>query len=149
MNRTLDTTEYLEAVIALLDEGHENIPVPVTGTSMCPFLHPGDTVYLCRCNCAFHPGDVVLYRRNEGSFVLHRIHRMGKHGIVWITGDNQTALEAVDSQKQIMAIVSSVNRKGRLLTHSSLIWLFYSSVWRWLRPLRPLLGKLHHITKAR
>jgi len=148
MDRIVDTREYLDQMLPLLGSVQKNIPLPVTGTSMAPFLHPGDTVYLTKPTCSLSPGDIVLYRRSDGSYILHRIIRLGIEGIVWITGDNQTVLEPVQAQQQIVAKVITAKRNGRILTTDSLIWRFYQTVWRWLRPLRPFLGKLHNITKA-
>lgn len=149
MERRIDTREYLDQLVPLLDSGQENLPVPVTGTSMAPFLHPGDTVYLSPPDRSFSPGDVVLYRRADGSYILHRIIRVEHNGIVQITGDNQTPLEPVQAETQIVAKVTTAKRKGRLITTQSLTWQFYRTLWRWLRPIRPYIGKLHRITKTR
>ena len=46
MAKVLDTTAYLDTVCALLQEGHAHVPVTGAGTSMTPFLDPGDTVFL-------------------------------------------------------------------------------------------------------
>ena len=149
MDRIVDTKEYLDQVLPLLAAGQDTVMLPVTGTSMAPFLHPGDTVFLTKPVHPFSPGDIVLYRRTDDTYILHRIIRLGPDDIVWITGDNQTVLEPVQARNQIVATVTAAKRKGRLVTTGSLLWVFYCSVWRWLRPIRPLLGKLYRITKAR
>lgn len=143
MKHVLDTTAYLDSILELLRAGKEPIIVPVTGTSMGPFLHPGDSVYLSMIPHCFHPGDIVLYRRENGTYILHRIIKIEKNGTVWITGDNQTQLEAVDASVQILALVTAVKRNGRFLTSRSLTWQFYQHIWRWLLPVRPLIGKIY------
>ena len=140
MSRIVDTTQYLDTALSLLQNGQVHIPVPVSGTSMCPFLHPGDTVYLEPVPKALHPGDIVLFRRRSGQYILHRIIKKASGSTVLIAGDNQTALEPVDAATQIVAYVSSATRKGRSITVQSPTWLFYSILWRWLRPLRPAFG---------
>ena len=148
MSRIIDTTQYLDAVCSILDEGGTHVPVPVSGTSMCPFLHPGDTVYLDKPGDKLRIGDIVLYRRSSGQYVLHRIIRIGHGNLIYVTGDNQTTPEAVDSAGQVIAVVSGANRNGRYTGPHSLVWRFYGNIWRSLRPLRPLIGKLHNITKT-
>ena len=145
MNHVIDTTAYLDSVLELLKDGKDAIAVPVTGTSMCPFLRPGDCVYLSKAAEHFRPGDIVLYRRNNGNYILHRIIKTEKDGTLLITGDNQTQLEPVDGSVQIQALVTAANRKGQLLSPRSLTWQFYQHIWRWLLPLRSIIGKIHKI----
>lgn len=149
MSRRIDTTQYLDTACGLLASGRDHIPVPVSGTSMCPFLHPGDIVYLSPVPGRFRPGDIVLFRRSSGAYILHRIIKVGHGHTVLISGDNQTLLEAVDAPKQIVALVTSADRKGRHLTVKSPTWQFYRVIWRWLRPIRPVLGAIHNKLKAR
>ena len=49
--------------------------VPITGTSMLPLLKEGrDLVELESCSQErLKKGDVVLYKKNDGTLVLHRI----------------------------------------------------------------------------
>ena len=42
----VDTTQYLDMVSDLLREGRQQVAVTVAGSSMVPFLHHGDKVYL-------------------------------------------------------------------------------------------------------
>ena len=60
MAKVLDTRAYLDEVCRLLDQGQQHVAVPVTGGSMIPFLHNGDTVYLDLPDTPLRKGDVVL-----------------------------------------------------------------------------------------
>ena len=135
----VDTKEYLNTICQLLQEGKQDLPVPVTGNSMCPFLHPGDIVYLNRYT-ELEKGDIVLFTRPDGSFVLHRIYQIKKDGSYLILGDNQMLPEPVPAER-IHAIVTSVRIKEKVITPRSLRWQCFAKLWT--RPVRRIIGKLH------
>ena len=135
----VDTKEYLNTICQLLQEGKQDLPVPVTGNSMCPFLHPGDIVYL-NWFAALKKGDIVLFTRPDGSFVLHRIYQIKKDGTYLILGDNQLLPEPVPAER-IHAIVTSARIKEKVVTPKSLRWWCYAKLWT--RPVRRIIGKLH------
>ena len=134
----VDTKEYLNTICQLLQEGKQDLPVPVTGNSMCPFLHPGDIVYLNRYT-ELEKGDIVLFTRPDGSFVLHRIYQIKKDGSYLILGDNQMLPEPVPAER-IHAIVTSARIKEKVITPKSLRWQCYAKLWT--RPVRRIIGKL-------
>ena len=135
----VDTKEYLNTICQLLREGKRDLPVPVTGNSMCPFLYPGDVVYLNPVS-ALKSGDIVLFTRCDGSYVLHRIYRIQKNGTYLMLGDNQLQLEPVPAE-QIHGMVTSARCKEKMLTPKSLRWWCFEKLWS--RPLRRVIGKLH------
>ena len=138
---TLDTREYLDTICALLAQGHSSVAVPVRGSSMVPFLHNGDTVYLNVPTRPLKKGDIVLYTRPEGRYILHRICGIRPDGSFLIAGDAQQELELVHA-RQICAIVTSARHRGKLISPGSLYWWAYRHIWRWLRPLRHRLMAL-------
>lgn len=140
MSRILDTKEYLDTVVALLGEGAAQVPVRVSGTSMAPFLHPGDVVYLSRPVRPCRVGDIVLFTRPEGRYVLHRIVKK-KNGAFLALGDGQCVPEPVQPER-IHAVATSVGIQGRILSAHHPRCLFFRFVWRWLAPLRPVIGRL-------
>lgn len=86
----------LEQLLPFMDEAFaagKTFKIPVTGTSMLPLLVQGrDYAVLKKADAPLAAGDVPLYRRADGSFVLHRI--VGFDGDNYIMcGDNQFALE--------------------------------------------------------
>lgn len=147
MSRRLDTKEYLDTVCELLQQGSTCVPVPVAGTSMTPFLHPGDTVYLDLPDTPLKKADIVLFTRPDGRYVLHRIVALNPDGSLILLGDAQTMRETVDGVHRIRARVSRATHRGKLLTPKSLRWRFFATVWRFLEPLRPrllgLMARLH------
>ena len=93
MARILDTQEYLDTVCQLLQQGETSVAVPVAGGSMVPFLHNGDTVYLDLPDSPVKRGDIVLYTRSYGRYILHRVYRVRRDGSYIMVGDAQTELE--------------------------------------------------------
>lgn len=150
MSRELDVKEYLDTVCDLLAQGHSCIGVPITGISMTPFLQPGDRVFLSTLPQTLHKGDLVLFTRADGRYVLHRIVAVNGDGSFLLLGDRQTMRERVPSVQNIHAIATGASHGGKMLTQKSLRWWFFAVPWRLLEPLRPhllglwaRLGKLH------
>lgn len=144
MQRTLDTKEYLDTVCDLLRQGNTCVPVPVAGTSMTPFLQPGDTVYLELPDSPLKEGDIVLFTRPDGRYVLHRIVTCNPDGSFILLGDSQTMRELVDGPHRIHGRVCKAVHDGKLLTPESPRWIYYATLWRHLEPLRPRLLGLHN-----
>ena len=141
MERTLDTAEYLGMVVSLLREGQRNVPVPVSGTSMAPFLHPGDTVYLNLPHGKLRKGDIVLYTRPGGRYVLHRIVGRRSDGILLLLGDGQMAKEPVASER-VCDVATAARKDGKSIDSRSLIWWFFRGPWRIFARWRPWIGKI-------
>lgn len=148
MPRKLDTKEYLDTVCQLLSQGHSCVPVPVAGTSMTPFLQPGDTVYLDLPRRNPKKGDIVLFVRPDGRYVLHRIVAVNRDGSYILLGDSQTMRETVDSVHRIRARVTGASHRGKRMTPKSFRWWFFATVWRIMEPLRPrLLGLWYRLCR--
>lgn len=151
MARVVDTKEYLDMVCELLAQGKEHIAVPVAGSSMTPFLHPGDTVYVDLPGDQLRAGDIPLFVRPDGRYILHRIVKVRPDGSFIMLGDYQTETEVVESIHQIRAVVTSAKHKGKILTPKSPRWIFFATVWRWIVPFRysvmRVWGKIKKITR--
>ena len=63
----------------------------------------------------------------------------------WL-GDRQGNPEPGIRRDQLLALVTAVRRRGKLLEPGHPVWEFYRGPWRWLRPLRPWLLKLFYPT---
>ena len=116
-----------------------SVQLTVSGCSMYPMLrHREDTVNL-RETTDLKQGDLILFRREDGSFVLHRIIRAEEDG--WICcGDNQHVPEPVGRQ-QVLAKMTEFIRKGKAYSASHPGYKVYVAVWVWLFPVRrPLLA---------
>lgn len=146
--RTIDTAAYLDTVCRMLSEGRTLVPVPVAGTSMCPFLHPGDTVYLSAPEKEPEAGDILLFRRPTGAYILHRVIGRTPEGRLWLLGDSQLVKESV-SPDWVRGIVVQARRKGQIITPEDRTWQFYRRTWVRLVPVRKPIISLHKLLKAR
>ena len=111
MVKSVDTAQLLESYRELL-KAADNLPLRVSGNSMAPFLEHGrDTVYLSRVSRPLKVGDIVLYQRKNGAYVLHRICRLEGDAYCMV-GDAQTMLEHGIQREQVFALVRWAQRKG-------------------------------------
>lgn len=144
--RTVDTQAYLNTVCDMLTQGKALVPVPVAGTSMCPFLHPGDTVYLSSLTRQPEVGDILLFRRPGGAYILHRVIGLSQDGQLWLLGDSQLIREPIHPD-WIRGIVVKARRKGQIITPDHKTWRFYRRTWVRLTPVRKPILALHKVLK--
>ena len=140
--KILSPEELIPPLLEALEEV-DCVPLVISGGSMTPFLvHGRDTVYLSRIREPLKRGDMVLYRRDSGNYVLHRIYRTESETFT-LVGDAQTKLEPGIRQDQMLALVTAVRRKGKLLQPGSFWWEFFRRVWIRLVPLRPVIRSVY------
>ena len=140
--RELDPQVLMPALLALLEET-ETVPLVISGSSMTPFLvHGRDTVYLSKVTAPLKRGDMILYRRDSGDYILHRIFR-AEGDTYTLVGDAQTMLEPGIRSDQVLAVVTAVRRKGKLLKQGSFWWDFFEKVWIRMVPLRPAVRAVY------
>jgi hypothetical protein len=136
--KTIDTREYFSAIRELVRQGRE-VSVPVSGNSMSPFLvHQRDTVWFRAPDSPIRRGDMVVFQRPTGDFVMHRVLRTAPEGC-YIVGDAQTCVEGPVARERIFARVTCVQRKGREIDERDFWWRFFAGPWLTLRPLRPAI----------
>lgn len=134
--KVLEPEQLMPPLLDML-EVTETVPLVISGSSMIPFLaHGRDTVYLSKVRKPLRRGDMVLYRRDSGNYILHRIFRV-EGDTYTMVGDAQTWLEPGIRPDQILALVTAVRRKGKLLQKGSFWWDFFEKVWIRMVPLRP------------
>lgn len=115
---------YELLLVQLENGGRANLTV--TGVSMRPMLaERRDSVILVPLAGDPKPGDIVLYRRENGRFVLHRMIRATADGYGFC-GDNQYTLETV-TRNQMLAVVDGFIRKGTQHTLQGIGYRLY--VW--------------------
>lgn len=111
------------------------------GYSMYPFIDPRrDEVVLADIEegSALRRGDVVLYRRENGMLVLHRIYKIGQDGL-YLLGDHQTAIEGPVRREQVKGKMTGMVRDGRYMDVGNPGYRMLSVVWLWLRPARRVI----------
>ena len=145
MSHTLDTRALLDTVVSLLREGQTNIPVPVAGVSMTPFLRPGDTVYLNQLTRPPRRGDILLFTRPGGDYILHRVAAVHADGTLDMVGDGQCGLEPLNDPARIHALVTAARHKEKLMQPGHFRWEFYRIFWLAARPVRPWLYRIRKL----
>ena len=142
MSRVLETQGYLDTVCELLAQGETSVAVPVAGGSMIPFLHHGDTVYLDLPRFPVKRGDILLYTRPNGQYILHRVIQVNQDGSLWMAGDAQMELEYLPGTDCIRGCVTFARHQGKRNAPGGVRWWAYSHLWRWLLPYRHRLMRL-------
>ena len=129
--RVLPPEVLMEQLLGLLDSA-EYVPLNISGSSMTPFLvHSRDS----KVTRPPKKGDMILYRRDNGAYILHRIYRVTPDGY-WLVGDAQVLIEKGVRPDQVLALVTAVRRKEKLLQPGSFWWDFFEKVWIRVIPLR-------------
>jgi signal peptidase I len=90
---------------------------PIHGTSMVPLLHTGDLVTLEKPKDRLKKGDIALYRRENGAFVLHRVRRVQDKEYTFV-GDHQYTIEKGILDSQIIGLVISYQKSGKEKTYT-------------------------------
>lgn len=128
-------------------ESGGNVKLPITGTSMLPLLVQGrDYVVLNTCNKA-KINDIIFYRRDNGQFVLHRVIGIDESGYI-LCGDNQWVKEFGIQDKNIIGVVTEINRDGKVFDVNNAKYIKYYKRWLKLFPIRKPLVKTLTIFRA-
>lgn len=125
----------MEELYHLLEEqlARGSAQLPVTGSSMSPTFRGGRDLVRLEKRDAFSRGDVILYRRENGQFVLHRIMEIAPSGVI-CCGDRQTEYETIHP-RQVLAVVTAFCRKGTWRDVRSLSYRLYVKLWM-IMPVR-------------
>ena len=133
--RKMPMEELVQLIGMQLSKGGR-ATLTVTGCSMLPMLRSyRDTVELIPVTQRRKKGDIVLYRRENGCYVLHRIVALDGESYI-CCGDNQAAKERVD-HNQLIAVVDAFVKNGKKYTLDMPGYRAYVRVWVGLFPLRP------------
>lgn len=128
--------EKLEPAIREVVGAGGTVRLTVTGQSMFPTLIENrDSVVLVKPS-KLKKGDIVLYQRQNGAYVLHRIVKI-KNDEFYLCGDNQTAIEFPIYERQIFAVVSAIARKDKIISVTDKKYRIVSFIWSTFIPLRP------------
>ena len=105
--------------------------VPITGTSMLPLLKGGrDLVELEACSQErLKKGNVVLYKKNDGTLVLHRIIKTENGEFFTVLGDHQFKNAERVNKNQIIAVACGFFIKGRYVTEKTRWYRMYKKIW--------------------
>lgn len=125
----------------LLSEG-KTLQLKPKGYSMYPLFVPerDEAVIAPLGGKRLKRGDVVLYRRDGGILVLHRIWRR-RGDSFYMVGDNQVEIEGPLRKEQIKGMLVGVVRKEKYFSVKNPAYRAAAGLWLLLRPLRRSLSK--------
>lgn len=105
--------------------------VPIKGTSMMPLLKEGiDRVELkTYCHERLKKGNVVLYKKNDGTLVLHRIIKTENGEFFTVLGDHQFENAERVNKNQIIAVACGFFIKGRYVNEKTRWYRLYKKIW--------------------
>ena len=100
------------------------------GTSMNPLLISGrDKVYIEKPNGRLSKGDVALYNRSDGSYILHRVFKVLPSSYVF-WGDNHFALEYGITDENILGVAKGYYKGEKYIDFSkSKKYAIYKLFW--------------------
>lgn len=146
--------EELSPILSHLLEQGRTVTIQVTGTSMLPlWMHRRDQVVLGHCaEGCLKKGDIVLYRRENGQYVLHRIMKLYDREMS-LCGDAQSKLEKNVPVDAVIAKVVKICRKGKWFSCDHKGYLLYVYLWGIARPIRGIMlelaEKIRYFRKSR
>ena len=144
------TTRFAD-IIPMIEERlflGETVTFSPSGESMLPLFRQGrDTVTLSPVKGRVRKNDIVFFRRDDGSFVLHRVVRVGE--TLEIIGDNQLYRETNIKYEQLIGVVTSFERRGRCYGEKKMKSRPYLAYISLRRILRRLINKIRRILKGR
>ncbi len=126
------------------------------GNSMRPLICQGRdlVIVVAKPKHPLHKGDVPLYLRPNGQYVLHRIVKTpkivpGKEVCYCCCGDNRTVLENDVLDSYVVGVLQAVVRKGKRVETTDIGYRIY---WHYIiisRPWRAIkhsvCNLLHHV----
>lgn len=109
-----------------------------SGVSMLPMLRQRKDLFTIKKKQGrYKKYDVVLYKRKNGSYVLHRIVEVRPADYV-ILGDNCLNKEYGIKDEDIIGVMPSFVRNGKEYSVSHPVYRAYAVMWYLIYPLRRL-----------
>lgn len=151
MNKEIQLDDAIELIKEKLNSGG-NVTFSPHGTSMLPMLRDGeDVVILSKPKGRLHLFDIPLYKRENGTYVLHRVVGFDEDGSYILRGDNQIYNERGIKDSDIIAVVTGFYRKGKPYTVKSVKYRMYVNFWYYFyysrRAYHGGRNRLSHILK--
>ena len=105
--------------------------LPIEGTSMWPLLKEGrDRVQVSSIEGKqLRKGDIVLYRRKDGTWILHRIIKVEKKDTFLVCGDHQWRQIEEVCEQQILAVAQGFFRDGCFIDEKTWWYRLYVIIW--------------------
>ena len=148
MSEPIYLSDYEELIREVLSSDGEFRLYP-HGTSMLPLLRQGiDSVALRKLDRPPRKFDILFYKRQDGSYILHRVKEVTKDGLV-LWGDNHTMLEYGITEKNIIGYAARIFRGETELDCQSLRYRLYLWLWQFEAIRDFVLPIAYHLRKEK
>jgi hypothetical protein len=120
---------FFDEIADRLDIG-EKVIIKAKGESMRPFIRNGcDKIVLEKLESEdLKKGNIVLARLSDGRFVVHRIEKVEKEGLV-LRGDGNLSTREVCRFQDVVAQATAVVRNGKMIAKGSIRWKWQGWLW--------------------
>ena len=117
------------------------------GVSMMPLLKQGRDLFTLEAyrGQSLKKYDVVMFKRKNGKYVLHRIININSDGTYEIMGDNCVTSENHIKKDAILGIMTSFVHRGREIKVDNRLYKMYVRFWWGITPFRIILKKMRRM----
>ncbi|MBO5270612.1 MAG: S24/S26 family peptidase [Clostridia bacterium] len=125
----------------------QSVKLSPRGVSMRPMLREGlDSVTLSQPPTRLKKYDIPLYLREDGTYVLHRVVRVGE--TYTCIGDNQFVKEHGIPHERVIAVVTAFTRGGKSRSVGAISYRIYCRFWHFTRfPRRAYRGVIRRVRR--
>ena len=136
-NQTGTRSISVEMWHILTQEGMDlPVHIQLQGCSMSPLIRRRrDYVTIRPIRRPLMQGDIVLFRRPEGVYVVHRVWKMTTD-MVQTLGDNCHEADTPVPRDAVLGLVTHVTRGRHTFCVDTPMWRFLGRCWSALQPLR-------------
>ncbi len=121
-------SRVLMPVIRAALERDQRVRMTINGSSMSPFIRDGDVVELESVRSRPVLGDMVLVRRSEDYYVLHRVVRI-EGDEFFLRGDAQQHSEGPFTRRDVLGKVIASYHSGRVRDFDRGTWRLAMLIW--------------------
>lgn len=147
MNKTVSLSDLYPLIKEQLDNGG-SASFTIRGISMTPMLDDGvDSVRITKPSFPLKKYQLPFYRREDGTFILHRIIKVEKDGYV-CRGDHQFVKEHGVTDSMIIGVTEAYFHNGKWRDMDSASQRIYSFFRVNSAPVRYLLFRISKYAKA-
>lgn len=115
-----------------------------SGRSMEPLLYAHKTyVILEPIREELKKGDLPIYQRPDGVYVIHRLIEVG-NAWCYTRGDNCLQGEKIP-REWILGIVTEIQRNGKIIHVTDMKYRYYVKIWGMLWPIRKMWYRLRAV----
>lgn len=135
MEKVMKIEDMIPVIEEVIKSGGD-FRMMTAGTSMMPLLRDRkDVVILTKAQLPLRKYDIPLYKRTDGTFIIHRVVDV-KNDCYVMCGDNQYIFEYGITDTQIYAVVKGIVRKGKYIYLDSKRYRLYVFLCTHTRSLR-------------